>query len=184
MEDSNIIDLFFERAEHAIEEMGCKYGNLGNSIAWNILRNKEDVKECLNDSYLALWNQIPPERPKSLQAYFCRIVRNTALNQNRRKHAEKRFLPEVVCFDELSECIAMESDMAKEIEQKEITKVIEHFLDTLNTEERVLFVKRYWQYERVRDIAMDMGLSQRHASVKLGRIRKKLKHYLEKEGWL
>lgn len=184
MEDSSIIDLFFERAENAIKKIEEKYGMLGNSIAWNILRDTEEVQECLNDSYLALWNQIPPEKPSSLQAYFCRIVRNTALNQNRKKYAEKRFSPETVCYDELADCIAAKSDMAKEMEQKEITKVIEQFLDSLKKEERVLFVKRYWQYEKVKDIALEMGLSQRHASVKLGRIRGKLKSYLEKEGWL
>lgn len=184
MEDSSIVDLFFDRAENAIKKVEEKYGTLGNSIAWNILRDTEEVQECLNDAYLALWNQIPPEKPGSLQAYFCRIVRNTALNQNRKKYAEKRFSPETVCYDELAECIAAKSDLAEEMEQKEITKIIEQFLDTLKKEERVLFVKRYWQYEKVKDIAQEMGLSQRHASVKLGRIRKQLKRYLEKEGWL
>ena len=184
MEDSSIIDLIFAREENAIEEMEKKYGILGNSIAWNILRDTEDVKECLNDSYLALWNQIPPKIPDSLQAYFCRVVRNTAFNKKRTKHAEKRFSAETVCFDELAECIAAKSDMAKEMEQKEITKVIERFLDSLKKEERVLFVKRCWLCERVKDIAAEMGISQRHASVKLGRIRGKLKRYLEKEDWL
>ncbi|MCI8408313.1 MAG: sigma-70 family RNA polymerase sigma factor [Lachnospiraceae bacterium] len=159
MKDTEIIDLFFVHSEEALRQVQKKYGYLCRKIAWNILRNEQDADECVNDAYLVLWNQIPPNQPNPLKTYLCCIIRNTALKKFRSMHTQKRY-------------------------SKELTRVIEHFLDTLGKEKRTMFVKRYWLCESVKEIAEEYGITEKHASVKLGRIRCKLKKYLEKEGWL
>lgn len=179
-----IISLLWERSEDALKQLEEQYGSLCRKIAWNILHNDLDVEECKNDSYLIIWNRVPPERPNPLRAYLCRIVRNTALKKFRDNHAGKRYQEDVLCFEELAECIPAGADVVKEMETKELTKVVEAFLDTLSKEKRTMFVKRYWMCMPVKEIATEYGITERNASVKLGRIRKKLCHFLEKEGWL
>jgi len=111
LSDETIIDLFFERSEEAIESAMDKYGVLLRSLAWNVLGNREDVEECLNDTYLAVWNSIPPERPKYLKAYVCKIARNNALDRVREKNRAKRGSGQTnLLLDELSECVASEAD--------------------------------------------------------------------------
>lgn len=184
MKDTEIIDLFFARSEDAIKQVQKKYGYLCKKIAWNILQSEQDSDECVNDAYLVLWNQIPPTQPNPLKTYLCRIVRNIALKKFRSMHTQKRYTKDIICFEELAECIPDESNVLEEMESKELTRVIEHFLDTLGKEKRTMFVKRYWLCESVKEIAEEYGITEKHASVKLGRIRCKLKKYLEKEGWL
>lgn len=182
--DEKIIALLWERSEDAITQMEEQYGPLCQKIAWNILHNDLDVEECKNDSYFIVWNRVPPERPNPLRTYLCRIVRNTALKKFRDSHAEKRYQQDVLCFDELADCIPAGSDTMKQTETKELTKAIEIFLDTLTRDKRTMFVKRYWFCMPVKEIAAEYGITERNASVKLGRIRKKLLHFLEKENWL
>ncbi|MDE6853036.1 MAG: sigma-70 family RNA polymerase sigma factor, partial [Lachnospiraceae bacterium] len=143
-----------------------------------------DVEECKQDSYLTLWNRIPPERPDPLRTYLCRIVRNTALKKFRDTHAKKRWREDTLCFEELAESVPARSNITEQLETKELTKIVEQFLDNLNQEKRIMFVKRYWFCMTVKDIASEYGMTERHASVILGRIRKKLKQYLQQEDWL
>ncbi len=182
--DKLIISLFQERSEEALRQIESHYGTLCRKIAWNILHNDQDVEECKNDSYLTLWNRIPPEKPDPLRTYLCRIVRNTALKKYRDAHAKKRWQEDIVCFEELTECIPAKSDIIQQLETKELTKMIEHFLDSLDQKKRIMFVKRYWFCVSVKDIASEYGITERNASVILGRIRKKLRQYLQQEGWL
>ena len=182
--DKLIISLFQERSEEALRQIEHHYGALCRKIAWNILHNDQDVEECKNDSYLTLWNQIPPEEPNPLKTYLCRIVRNTAIKKFRDAHAKKRWQNDIVCFEELTECIPAKSDIIQQLETKELTKIIEQFLDNLDQKKRIMFVKRYWFCMSVKDIASEYGITERNASVILGRIRKKLKQYLQQEGWL
>ena len=184
MTDEEIIDLFFRRSEDALKHIDRKYGNLCHKIAWNILQNHQDGEECVNDSYLSLWNQIPPQKPDSLKIYLCRIVRNLSLKKYRDGHAQKRWAEGMLSLDELEDCIPTETRVLEEVEKRELIQVIEGFLDSLDRNKRIMFVKRYWFCESVRDIAQEFGITERNASVKLGRIRKKLKHYLESEGWI
>ncbi len=182
--DKMIIALFWERSEEALKQIEEHYGSLCRKIAWNILHNDLDVEECKQDSYLALWNRIPPEQPNPLRTYLCRIVRNTALKKFRDTHSKKRWHGDTLCFEELSECIPAKSNIVDQLETKELTKIIEQFLDNLSQEKRIMFVKRYWLCMAVKEIASEYGITERHASVILGRIRKKLKQYLQQEGWL
>lgn len=182
--DKLIISLFQKRSEEALRLVERHYGALCRKIAWNILHNDQDVEECKNDSYLTLWNRIPPEEPDPLKTYLCRIVRNTALKKFRDAHAKKRWQDDIVCFEELTECIPAKSDIIQQLEMKELTKIIEQFLDSLDQKKRIMFVKRYWFCMSVKDIALEYGITERNASVILGRIRKKLRQYLQQEGWL
>lgn len=141
MKDTEIIDLFFVRSEDAIKQVQEKYGYLCRKIAWNILQNEQDTDECVNDAYLVLWNLIPPTQPNPLKTYLCRIVRNIALKKFRSIHTQKRYSKNVICFEELAECIPDESNVLEEMESKELTRVIEHFLDTLGKAGRILFLR-------------------------------------------
>lgn len=182
--DEQIISLLWERSEEALTQMETRYGALCRKIAWDILHNELDVEECKNDSYFIVWNRVPPERPNPLRAYLCRIVRNTALKRLRDGHAAKRYHEEPLCFDELAESIPAAADVVMQTETKELTKAVEAFLDTLTKDKRTMFVKRYWFCIPVKEIASEYGITERNASVKLGRIRKKLMHYLKKKDWL
>lgn len=184
MVDEEIIRLFFQRSEEALKQTDDKYGGLCRSIAWNILQNHQDAEECVNDCYLSMWNQIPPKRPNPFQVYLCRVVRNISLKKYRDLHAQKRWAGETLPLDELADCIPADTGVLEEIERQELTRAIEKFLDSLGRNKRVMFVKRYWLCESVRDIAREFGISERHASVSLGRIRVKLKQFLEREGWI
>ncbi len=181
MEDTEIIRLFRDRDELAVRKTEKKYGALCYHIAHNILNNTEDARECVNDTLLALWNQIPPDSPEFLRAYLCRIVRSAALNRLRDSHAAKRDISRTVPLDEFTDSLASGTDVSREIETRELTRAIEDFLRTLPGEKRIMFVKRYWFCESVKSIAEEFGIGSKQASVKLGRIRKELIRYLEKE---
>lgn len=184
LEDSKIIDLFYERSEQAILELSKKYGALCYSIARNILNNVQDVEECVNDAYLAAWNTIPPQNPNPLKSYINRIVRNIAITKYHTNTAAKRNSTYDVALDELEECIPARQSIEDEMAVKELTQAMESFLDTLDKESRVMFVRRYWYSDSISDIAERFQLSNNNVTVKLSRIRGRLKKYLEKEGFI
>lgn len=144
MEDSKIIDLFFAREEQAIEVLSIKYGRLVRQIAGNILCNRQDVEECINDIYLATWDTIPPNRPGQLVAYVCRIAKNLSITRYRHNCAKKRNSMYDVALDELEECLSMSKTPEQELEHKELTKQLETYLKTLSEQDQVIFVRRYW----------------------------------------
>ena len=182
MEDQKIVDLFFIRSEVAIKMLAEKYEKLLYKISFNILNNHEDVAECINDTYLGVWNAIPPQRPNPLCAFVCRITRNLSLNRYRKKTAEKRSSMLEVSLDELATCVPTLS-AEEEWSAKELGKAIDAFLETLDAENRVLFVRRYWFTDSVKDLALMLHISENLVSVRLNRVRKQLKKYLEKEGF-
>ena len=182
MEDGRIIELFFERSEQAIAGLSEKYGSTCLRIAENILNDRLDAEECVNDAYLAVWNAVPPEKPEALLSYVCRIVRNLALKKHRANTAVKRNSRSDVALDEIADCLPSASDVESEFESERAAESINAFLDSLDKESRALFVRRYWFSDAVNDIAADFGKSGHYVSVRLSRIRKKLKKYLEKEG--
>ncbi|MBQ8639853.1 MAG: sigma-70 family RNA polymerase sigma factor [Lachnospiraceae bacterium] len=183
MDDSGIIELFFNRSEQAIEELSQKYGRLLQKLAGNILGNRRDVEECINDTYFGIWNQIPPKRPDNLSAYACRIARNQALKRYEANTAFKRNSQYEIAFEELEDCLAAGSDPAAECEGRELTRLIEAFLDTLKKEDRILFVRRYWFADSVLELSERMGLTPDNTSVRLSRIRSRLRIYLERSGY-
>lgn len=182
MEDRRIIELFFARSEQAIAELSAKYGKLVRSVCRNILGDEQDVNECENDTYLGIWNAIPPQKPNPLSAFVCRVARNLSLKKYRSNTAEKRDSSLDLSMEELENCLCA-SSVEEDWSAKELGLAIERFLDMQNLENRVLFVRRYWFCDSVKEIAKRFAISENSASVKLSRIRANLKNYLRKEGF-
>ena len=178
MDDEKIIELFFNRSEQAIEEVDKKYGKTCHNISYNILHNKLDAEECVNDAYLGTWNAIPPAKPNPLCAFVCKIVRNISLKRYEYNTAAKRNSIYDVAMEELENCLASAKTIEDEIAERELTKIIESFLDSLSKENRVIFLRRYWFSDTYCDIAKQVGLTEKNVSVRLTRIRKKLREYL------
>ena len=178
MDDEKIIELFFNRSEQAIEEVDKKYGKTCHNISYNILHNKLDAEECVNDAYLGAWNAIPPARPNPLLTYLCKIVRNFSLKRYEFNTAIKRNSTYDVAMEELESCLSSPETIESEIALKELTHIIENFLDSLSTENRVIFLRRYWFSDTYSDIAARVGMTEKNVSVRLTRIREKLRNYL------
>lgn len=184
MEDLQIIQLFFDRSEEAIAALSDKFGRYCSSIARNILGNAADTEECVNDALLHVWNSIPPKRPDSLKAYVGRITRNLALDAYDKRTTQKRGGGQVaLALDELTEVVGKDADPAQHIEAAELSELINNFLATLPEDKRVLFMKRYWYLDSVRDIAIDQGMSEANVKTTLFRIREQLKAALAEEGF-
>lgn len=182
MEDKKIIKLLFARAENAITELAAKFGRQLQRIAVNILGNSQDAEECTNDTYLALWNAIPPVSPDPLAPYVYRTGRNTALKRLHRDTAKKRDSRYDVSLEELNECLPGETT-EQTVDARELGRILDRFLDTKSKESRYIFVRRYWFGDSVTDIAKDMKLKENAVYVRLSRIRSSLKEYLKKEGY-
>lgn len=179
MEDHRIIELFFERSQEAVRELDAKYGKLLYSLSYNIVNSRQDAEECVNDTYFGVWEAIPPARPDPLPPWLCKIVRNISLNCYRKKRAAMRGSNYTVAMEEMEDCLAAEGNVEQEIEARELVKIIEDFLDTLPAENRVIFLRRYWFCDSYSRIAELTGLSEKTVSVRLTRMRKKLKIYLK-----
>lgn len=183
LEDSKIIELFFARVEQAIVELSAKYGAVCSRIARNILKNDLDAEECVNDTYLAAWNTIPPQKPNPLRTYIFRIVRNIAITKYHANTSEKRNSYYDVALEELENCFAASVTVEQEISAKELSVQIDRFLATLDEENQIMFVRRYWYSDSISDIAERFKMSNNNVSVRLSRIRDKLKVHLKKEGF-
>jgi len=182
MEDKKIVQLLFARAENAISELGTRFGKQLYRIAYNILGNKMDAEECTNDTYLALWNAIPPVSPDPLSPYVYRTGRNTALKRLHRDTAKKRDSRYDVSLEELNECLPGE-DLEQKIDARELGRTMERFLESKSRENRYIFIRRYWYGDSVGEIARALKLKENAVSVRLNRIRSSLKEFLEKEGY-
>ena len=176
MSDEEITELFLSRSESALEELRTKYDRLGRSVAGGFLHDERDIDETLSDSYLEMWNSIPPQRPKILSAFFCSVVRNHALKRLRHDSALKRAVTLVELSDTVSDRPSDEDEIIM------ISQIISSFLSGLDRRSRVLFLKRYYMGMSVKDSAREIGLSEGAAMERLSRIRKRLRSALEKEG--
>lgn len=184
MEDSAIIAMYWERDERAVVETANKYGGYCTAIAANILRDRLDVEECVNDAYFRLWSSIPPSRPKSLCAFLGRITRNTALDRYKLLHAEKRGGGEAeLLLDEIGDIVSDSRSIEQEAEHRELVDVINAFLAKNTEKKRKIFTARYFLCKSVPEIAACYGISESGVSVTLNRMRKKLREYLEKRGF-
>lgn len=165
IDDEKIIEMFFGRSEQGIRELDIKYGKVCHNLSYHIVGSRQDAEECVNDAYLGAWNAIPPARPNPLLSYLVKIVRNISLKIYWRKEAAKRSSHYTIALEEIEACIAAPN-------------TVEAFLDTLTTENRVIFMRRYWFSDSYKDIAEFVGLSEKNISVRLTRIREKMKQYL------
>lgn len=184
MEDTAIIDLYFAREERAIGETGKKYGSYCRTIAFNILRSREDAEECVSDTYLRAWNAMPPHKPRVLSAFLGKLVRNLSLNRWQRERAEKRgggVLPAVL--DELAEVVSGAEDVENQVEQKALLRAIDEFLGRLSPEKRSIFICRYWCTDSIADIAARRGLTEGAVTMTLSRLRKALRSELLERGF-
>lgn len=181
MEDSQIIDLYWNRNENAIAQTAQKYGNFCHAIAFNVLSIHEDAEECVNDTYVQAWNSIPPQRPLMLKAWLGKVVRNLAINLWDKNHAQKRYQGMDLVLDELEECVPAAKTVENAIEDKELGRVISGWLRTLKEDDRNLFVRRYWSGESVNDLADEWGISPNKLAQRMFRLRNSLKAALEKE---
>lgn len=180
MEDRQILNLFLARAEGAIEALAHTLGRRLQSMAMNILSDPQDAEECVNDTYLALWNAIPPAKPDPLSAYALRVCRNTALKRLRSRQAQKRSGYEV-SLEELAQCIPDIS--ADTPDARELSRAMNRYLATLSKENRILFLRRYWFGDSIRDLSLNLGIGENALTVRLSRIRAGLKTHLSKEGY-
>ena len=181
MDDLNIIELYFARDEQAIKETDVKYGRLCHSIAYNILHNKEDSEECVNDTYIGVWNAIPPTRPNHFIGFVCKITRNLALKRIEAMNRLKRSQATVVSLDELAEILSDES-IAEDVSDEGITELIGDFLRKEKADVRNVFLRKYYFFDSVGDIAERYGFTEDKVKSMLYHTRKKLKEYLVKEG--
>ena len=183
MNDTKIIDLYENRDESAISMTAGQYSPYLTAIAMNILRNKEDAEECVNDVYLKAWNIIPPERPQKLSSFLGRIARNLSLNRYESMRAKKRGGSEMtLLLSELELCIPDGTNVEEEVEGKDLKESVNRFLETLNQDDMVYFMRRYWHAQTVPEIARRHDVSESKVKMSLHRTRGKLKTYLEKIG--
>lgn len=183
MEDSNIVELYWQRCENAISETKEKYGPYCYAIAFNILCSKEDAEESENDTYLAAWNSMPPHKPGLLSTFLGKITRRISLDKWKMKNAEKRGGGEVtLSLDELMECVPDHNGPELQLEAAELAQIIDAFLRTLPDTERRLFLCRYWHLDSIAQISKYFGFSQSKVKMTLCRTRQKLRDHLEKEG--
>lgn len=184
MGDNEIIQLYWDRNEQAIKATVQKYGNYCKAIARNILNNKEDVEECINDTYLNAWKAMPPHWPEQLATFLGKITRNLSFNKYRHDHTEKRGGGEIVLvLDELTDCVSDTDSVEQIVERQELIKNINTFVRGLPTDKRNIFVRRYWYADSVVEIAKDYGMLSGSVSKTLERTRKQLKVYLSERSF-
>ena len=181
MEDNQIIDLFFARDEDAIGAVDAKYGRLCRDLSRRILADDRDAQECVSDAYLGLWNAIPPRRPNPLLAFLCKLVRNISVSRYHYNTAAKRSSRYEVALEELEHCLTAPETPETVLERKELTRYLEEFLSGLSQTDRVIFLRRYWFADSYADIAARVALRDGTVSVRLIRLRKKLRHFLEEK---
>lgn len=177
MDDKAILELFAQRDETALRELEQKYGGLCRRVASNILTSTQDVEECLNDMYAALWSSIPPACPQSLAAYACGVTRNLAHKRYEYNTAARRCTQFDISLDELAECLP-----DGEEDSSHLGELLNSFLGTLSPQARRVFVRRYWLSDSIADVARDCGMSRAAVRSMLHRVRRQLKKYLEGEG--
>ena len=181
MDDSKIIELFFARDEDAIGAVDTKYGRLCHDLSRRILADERDAQECVSDAYLGLWNTIPPRRPNPLLAFLCKLVRNISVTRYHYNTAAKRSSRYEVTLEELENTLAAPETPETVLERKELTQLLETFLSGLSRQDRVIFLRRYWFADSYAEIANRTGLREGTVSVRLTRLRKKLRHFLEEK---
>ena len=183
MDDQKIIKLLWQRSESAVDALAKRFGRRLMSIAMNILGVRQDAEEAVNDTYLAVWNTVPPQKPDPLAGYVYATGRNISLDRLKYLSADKRCGRYDVPIDELALCIPAPA-LEETVDERELGRAINRFLGTVNADNRTLFLRRYWFGDPVQVIAKELGLRENTASVRLSRLRTQLREFLMKEGYV
>ncbi|MBE6613068.1 MAG: sigma-70 family RNA polymerase sigma factor [Ruminococcaceae bacterium] len=182
--DERIVELYWQRSETAIRESNEKYGRFCHYIAYNILCDREDAEESVNDTWLAAWDNMPPRRPSVLSAFLGKLTRRISIDRWRRRHADKRGGGELpLVLDELADCVSGSEDVETAMDAKETARIIREFLDGLPVTERRVFLRRYWYMDSVAGIAREFDFSDSKTASMLHRMRGKLREKLKEEGY-
>lgn len=185
MQDEMIVSMYFTRDENAIKETEKKYGRYLTKIAHNILSDLEDCKECVNTTYFKAWTSIPPHKPSVLSTYLGKITREYAIEIFRTQHRKKRSGSEYeLSLSELEECIPARQSTESQVDLTLLKEALNTFLYSLTSEERCVFVGRYYYMDSIKKVSSYYGMSESKAKSMLFRIRNRLKKYLEKEGFI
>lgn len=182
MDDKQIVELYCNRNEIAIDATQKKYGAYCLRIANDILTSPEDAEECVNDAWVSAWNRIPPVIPTSLKAFLGKVIRDLALSKYRANHSQKRYAGIAVMLDELDDCIPSSFDVVEVTEAHHLTELINRWLEDLPKEDRVLFVKRYYYGRPVKALSKEFHCTDNQMAQRMMKLRNKLKAFLEKEG--
>ena len=182
MEDKRIVEMYWQRDEQALTLTRRKYGAYCHAIALQILHNREDAAECENDTYLRAWNAMPPDRPHALRPYLGAIARRLSLDRWRERKSQKRGGEVALSLEELEECVSHPDTVPEAVEAAQVTAVLSDFLRSLPAAECDLFLRRYWYFDSVAQMAKRFGYSESKVKMTLSRTRDKLRAHLEKEG--
>ena len=181
MDDNAIVALYWARDERAVQETARKYGAYCHTVAFNVLKNRQDAEECVNDTYVQAWNAMPPQRPCALRAFLGKITRNLAINVYRAAHTKRRGGGQIpMVLEELEDCFSDGPETA--LEEAELTRLLDRFLRQLPQKDCCVFVRRYWYLDSMMEIAARYHMALGSVKSSLHRSRKKLKEYLEQEG--
>ena len=182
MEDNRIVELLLERSETALHEVSARYAGTCRGVLRGLLNDPQDVEECFNDVLLAVWNSVPPNQPRNLNTYICRLARRTGIDRLRYNTRQKRNAAWTVMVSELGDRLPDETPQTEQADAGRLNAVLTDFLNGLDAETRILFLWRYVYAETVPELAVRFGISENYVAVRLYRARKKLKTVLEKEG--
>lgn len=182
MQDTDIIALYFARSEDAIAKTGAKYGPYLHCIAYHILGDASDAEEVVDDTYMAAWEAMPPERPRKLKHFLSRITRNLSFKRLEYNTAGKRSPDALALLDELAECIPGKQSIEDMMEARQMAEVLNRFLATLAEEDVRLFAARYYYAMPLRDISRRYAIPMRKVQYRLSVMRSGLRAMLEKEG--
>lgn len=183
MEDTAIIELYWARNQDALTQTDRKYGPMCRTLAFNILSDRQDSEECVNDTWHRAWNTMPPQRPDSLRAYLGRIVRNLSISRLRQRTAQKRGGGLNIMLSELEDCLPASGSVEDKLETKELAAAISRWLRTREPDDRVLFVRRYWYGEPCHELAREWNLLPNQMAKRMLKLRRSLKQSLEQEGF-
>ncbi len=184
MQDEKIVQLYWDRNEMAITETQKKYDKYLTKIAYNILSDFQDSEESVNDTYLAAWDTIPPQKPTVLSSYLSKITRRISIDIFRKKHRQKRMASEyAISLNELGDCVSGSETPEEECETKLLVESINRFIQNLDTDSRNLFIGRYYFLDPLKDVASYCGIKESKAKNLLYKTRCELKEFLKKEGF-
>ncbi len=180
MEDLDIVNLIYNRDDLGIKELKNKYNGLLYNLAFAILNNNDDSDESVNDTYLKVWKAIPPYKPTYLKSFVCKITRQISIDKYRYNHRKRK---RETSINELDYDISSSYSLDDEVYKNELINYIDLFLEKLDIETQILFIRRYFLNESVKSLSTRFNISETSISVKLSRVRNKLKKYLELEGY-